>query len=232
MKALAREGNYRWVTLWGKPLRAMHWISAASIVILAVTGLYIGKPYFMTSGEASNHFLMGWVRFIHLVAAAALVMTGIVRIYWLFAGNRYERLGALFPLGLEKFKKMVQQGKSYVLIRPEEAPQYLGHNPLQQMSYTSLYAITAAQVITGFVLYAQADPDGFFFKTLGWIAPLIGGIQMVRFLHHVITWVFLIYLPIHIYFAVRADILEHNTAISSMVSGGRMVPEGTRYEDE
>ena len=67
-------------------------------MVLAVTGLYIGRPYFVTSGEASAHFLMGWVRFIHFAAAAVLVMTAIVRVYWLFMGNRYERLAALFPV--------------------------------------------------------------------------------------------------------------------------------------
>ena len=40
----------------------MHWIAAACVVVLMVTGFYIGRPYFMTSGEASAHFLMGWVR--------------------------------------------------------------------------------------------------------------------------------------------------------------------------
>ena len=37
-------GNYRWVYLWGWPLRAMHWLAALAIVVLAVTGFYIGRP--------------------------------------------------------------------------------------------------------------------------------------------------------------------------------------------
>ncbi len=90
-------GDYRWVYLWEWPLRAMHWTAAACVVLLVVTGLYIGKPYFMTGGEASAHFLMGWVRFLHFASAAVLVMTGIVRVYWLFMGNRYERIGRPLP---------------------------------------------------------------------------------------------------------------------------------------
>ena len=92
------SGNYHWVYLWEWPTRAMHWLAAASIVVLIVTGFYIGKPYFMTSGEASAHYLMGTVRFIHFTAAAVFVATAIVRVYWLFAGNQFERLGALFPV--------------------------------------------------------------------------------------------------------------------------------------
>jgi len=69
------SGDYRWVYLWEWPIRAMHWTAALCVVVLAVTGLYIGKPYFVTGGEASAHFLMGWVRFFHFAAAALLVMT-------------------------------------------------------------------------------------------------------------------------------------------------------------
>src|SRR5471032_1200070 len=88
-RALMRErGHFTWVYLWSAPIRVMHWLAAASIVVLAVTGFYIGRPYFMTTGEASAHFFMRWVRFIHFTAAAVLVMTGIVRVYWLFAGNK------------------------------------------------------------------------------------------------------------------------------------------------
>ena len=51
----------------------------------------------MTSGEASAHFLMGWVRFLHFAAAGVLVATAIVRVYWLFAGNKFERLARAVP---------------------------------------------------------------------------------------------------------------------------------------
>src|SRR5690606_11599762 len=108
-RALPREGDFRWVLLWGVPLRVMHWLAAASIVVLAVTGLYIGKPYFIAGGDTADHFLMGRVRFIHFVAGAVLVMTGIVRIYWLFAGNRFERWHALFPVSAKAIRHMATQ---------------------------------------------------------------------------------------------------------------------------
>ena len=92
------SGNYRWVYLWEWPIRAMHWAAALSIVVLVVTGFYIGQPYFFTHGEASKHFLMGWMRFLHFTAAGVLVATAIVRVYWLVAGNQFERWTALFPV--------------------------------------------------------------------------------------------------------------------------------------
>jgi len=73
------SGDYHWVYLWEWPIRAMHWVAVFCVVTLVVTGLYIGKPYFMTGGEASAHFLMGSVRFLHFAAAAFLVATAIIR---------------------------------------------------------------------------------------------------------------------------------------------------------
>lgn len=224
-------GEYRWVYLWERPLRAMHWVAAICLLILAVTGLYIGKPYFLTSGDTSSHFLMGWFRFAHFAAAAVLVMTAVVRIYWLFMGNKFERLGALFPVRPRDWGNLVKMIKFYAMIEPEKAPRYLGHNPLQQMSYTFIYLVAGVSTLTGFALYGQAEPGGFIHTAFGWLVSPLGGLQVVRFIHHVATWLFLAFIPIHIYLAIRADHLERTGVISSIISGGRFVPAHEVFED-
>ena len=117
------------------------------------------------------------------------------------------------------------------MIRPEKAPHYLGHNPLQQLSYTFVYLLAAFMVVSGFAMYGQSNPGGFFFRVFGWVGPLFGGMPVVRFLHHVSTWLFLIFIPIHIYLAIRADLLERTGVISSIVSGGRFVPSDEKFID-
>lgn len=225
-------GEYRWVYLWEWPIRAMHWVAVLSLVVLTVTGLYIGRPYFMTGGEASDHYLMGWVRFTHFTAAAFLVMTAIVRAYWLLMGNRYERFAALFPVRPRDWVNLVKMVKFYLMIEPEKAPRYLGHNPLQQLSYTGMYLVAFVMVVTGFALYGQATPGGVIYGLTNWIGPLFGGMPVVRFIHHALTWAFLIFIPIHVYLAIRADHLERTGVISSIVSGGRFVPTHHDFVDE
>lgn len=105
------QGTYRWVYLWHWPIRAMHWAAAGSILVLVVTGLYIANPYFMTGNEGVPRFAMGWMRFLHFVAAAVLVATGIVRVYWLFAGNKFERFAALFPVRTRDWVNLVKTVK-------------------------------------------------------------------------------------------------------------------------
>lgn len=224
--------GYRSVYLWHWPLRLMHWISAGMIVVLVITGFYIGKPYFMTGGEASSHFLMGWMRFLHFSAAGILIATGIVRVYWLFVGNRYERWRALFPFTPRDWKHMWLVLRKYLFIKPEQTPHWLGHNPLQQLSYTGLYAVVVIQVITGFAMYGLANPGGFFATLFGWVAPLLGGIQIVRFVHHVATWAFLIFLPIHIHLSTRADLLHREARVSSVIGGFRFVRDDVEFIDE
>jgi len=225
--------GYKPVYLWHWPIRAMHWFAAACVAILVVTGLYIGKPYFIVgSGEASAHFLMGWMRFLHFSAAGLLIATGVVRVYWLFVGNRFERWQALFPIRPRDWKHMYLIIRKYLMIRPDRTPHWLGHNPLQQLGYTVLYLVALTQVVTGFTMYGLSNPGGFFARTFHWVIPLFGGIQVVRFVHHVLTWYFLIFLPIHVYMSLRADIVHREARISSIVDGFRFVRESVEFIDE
>ena len=225
------SGEYKWVELWHWPVRAMHWVSVACIVTLVVTGLYIGNPFFLRGGDTGVHFLMGTVRFVHLTAAAVLVATGILRVYWLFIGNTFERWESLFPVTKKDWRNLVRQFKWYLMMETDEVPHYLGHNPIQQISYTGLYAVAIVQVLTGFALYGQADPGGFFFTMFGWVSGVFGGIQSTRFIHHVLTWAFLIFLPVHVYLAIRADLIERSGTISSIISGGRFARRQTNWVD-
>jgi Ni/Fe-hydrogenase b-type cytochrome subunit len=231
--AAGARGGSRWVYLWHWPIRAMHWLAAGSIVALIATGFYIGRPYFMTGGEASDHFLMGRMRFVHFVAAAVLVGTAVVRVYWLFAGNRYERWTALFPVTPKSIRGLFQMVGYYLMLPGARHPRYLGHNPLQQLSYTGIYVAAALAVVTGFALYAQAEPGGFIWRLTAWWLPFFpGGLRGVRLVHHVLTWVFLIFIPLHVYLALRADVMDREGTASSILSGGRWVPAGQRFEDE
>jgi Ni/Fe-hydrogenase 1 B-type cytochrome subunit len=230
-KKVPPEGSYRWVYLWQWPIRAMHWAAAVAVVTLIVTGFMIGRPWFITSGEASAHYYIGFTRLVHFSAAGVLVATALVRFYWLLVGNQYERLAALFPVRRRDWVNLYRMVRFYLMIDTERAPHYLGHNPLQQFSYTAMYAVAAAMVVTGFAMYGQSNPHGFIWTLFHWVPGLVGGLQMTRVIHHVLTWTFIIFVPIHVYLALRAEVLERTGTISSIVSGGRFVPKDQEYVD-
>jgi Ni/Fe-hydrogenase 1 B-type cytochrome subunit len=231
-RVFARErGNFTWVYLWSAPIRAMHWIAAACILSLIVTGFYIGRPYFATGGEASSHFLMGRVRFIHFAAAGVLVMTGIVRAYWLMVGNQFERLPALFPVTGKNIANLFKTAVAYATVQPEKQPDFVGHNPLQQWSYTAAYAMAVITVVTGFTLYGQSAPGSIIYRAFEWIPPLLGGLQGVRVIHHLMMWAFIIFIEMHVYFAIRSDYVERAGVVSSVITGGRYISLDRSYED-
>ncbi len=223
-------GAYRWVYLWGLPLRAMHWIAALCVLTLVVTGLYIGSPYFV--GGVEPGLIMTKFRFAHYLAAVLLATTALVRVYWLFAGNRFERLKALFPLRFRDIKNLFRMIKFYLLMEKDKAPHYLGHNPLQQLNYTLVFGIAALEVLTGFIMFGLAWPTGWIYQATNWMVPWFGGIQNVRIIHHSITWFFLIFIPAHIYLSLRADVIEGGGTVSSIVTGGRFFEADEVYEDE
>jgi Ni/Fe-hydrogenase b-type cytochrome subunit len=224
--------QYKRVYLWHWATRSMHWVSVTCIVVLAVTGFYIGRPYFLTTGEPADHFLMGRFRFVHFVAAGLFVATAMLRVYWLFVGNKFERWDALFPVRREDWTNMWLVVKRYLFIDPWRAPHYLGHNPLQQITYLAVYLVAVVQIFTGFFMYGLADPGGFFFTWFAWVGALFGGAQNARFLHHVLTWVWAIFLPVHLYLTVRADVVHQESRISSMVGGGRYVRADIDFVDD
>lgn len=171
------------------------------------------------------------MRLIHFIAAGALVAAVIVRVYWLFVGNRYERFTALLPVRPRDWINMFRQVKFYLMIHPERAPHYLGHNPLQQLSYTLIYLIAAVMIVTGFAMYGQANPGGLIRGATLWVPQLLGGMQTVRLIHHVLAWAFLIFIPIHVYLSIRADFLERGGTTSSIISGGRFVRSDEEFID-
>ncbi|HEU4564712.1 MAG TPA: Ni/Fe-hydrogenase, b-type cytochrome subunit, partial [Gemmatimonadaceae bacterium] len=222
-----RDAQYKWVYVWQWPIRAMHWFAAFAIVVLAITGFYIGRPYFTlpTDEGQQSPFIMGYMRLAHFIAAGVLVATAVVRIYWLFAGNKFERLPALFPVRPRDFRNLIRMVKFYLFIGKDAThpPHYLGHHPMQQLSYTLVYLVAALMVVTGFALYGGANPGGTIYTMFNWVNTTLGGAQITRVIHHVATWFFLIFIPLHIYLATRADVVEKEGSVSSIISGGRFV---------
>ena len=127
------QGEYEWIYLWQLPLRMMHWAAAISIVALVITGFWIGRPYFMGSAQSTSSFGTQYMRLGHFLAGMLLTVTGIVRIYWLVAGNRFERFPALFPVRPRDLKNLVKQARFYMFMPPKNMPEYIGHNPMAQV---------------------------------------------------------------------------------------------------
>jgi Ni,Fe-hydrogenase I cytochrome b subunit len=50
--------------------------------------------------------------------------------------------------------------------------------------------------------------------------------------HHVVTWLWLVFIPIHVYLTVRSDVLSKGSRITSIVSGESFVRADVEYVDD
>jgi len=49
----------------------------------------------------------------------------------------------------------------------------------------------------------------------------MGGLATVRYLHHVFTWFFILFIVVHVYMAFWSDAILRQGTVSSMISGYR-----------
>jgi Ni/Fe-hydrogenase 1 B-type cytochrome subunit len=198
--------------IWQIPVRATHWLTAACIVILSVTGLYIADPFLIPLGGD----MFSVIRFVHIVTALVFLVSGLVRTYWLLAGNRFARWSAFIPTSMHQATELFRQAGYYAFVR-REIPKVLGHNQLAATAYLALFALLFVETITGFTLDGMngAQPAWMLF---GWISDLLGA-QTVRVIHHLSMWAILAIALFHIYSCVLVDHIEHNGLMSSIVSG-------------
>ena len=219
MSENVRKFTRRYV--WQPVVRWYHWINVLCMLVLAITGYYIGNPFGNVAGIPFP-YVTAQMRFIHYVAATVLALVLIVRLYWTFAGNRYARWTGMLPLNRERARDLWKQFKYYAFLSSDR-PCYVGHNPIAGLSYAILWLLTILQGITGLALNAQVNPGGFWWTWFGWLFGVSAN-QTIRLVHHSLMWVFIIFFLIHVYMAVLDDVEERDGLMSSIVNGVKWPP--------
>lgn len=218
------------IYVWETPIRIYHWINVFLIVTLLITGLYIGQPQLAPSGEPYANFLMGKMRLWHAVAAWLFIANFIFRIYWSFVGNEYTKFKpwrkGFFSDGLESLK--------YYLFMKKEHTLHAGHNVIAQLTYFFIMWLGSFfMIITGLAMQGEIAPGRFQEWWFGWIIPLFHQSSSVRMYHHLVAWLFVVFILAHLYLTFRQDILDDDGTVSSIFSGYKFIPdEANPHNDE
>ena len=221
--SVERSSNEKALYVFEAPVRIWHWTHTLSVVVLAVTGYLIANPLPSIGGEASEHFMMGNLRMIHFIAGYVFGIGFAVRIYWALVGNKYSRELFYLPLWRGQWwRDFWEELKFYVFLK-REPPPTLGHNPLAQTAMWLFNVVLGLFMIaTGFALYSEGLGLGSWADTwFGWVLPMLGGSQSVRMWHLLGMWLFIVFSIIHIYMAIRADIMSSQSSVSTIFSGWR-----------
>jgi len=216
------------VYVWEFPIRLTHWVNAFSLLILSITGFYIGKPFI--HGYSSKHYIMGWVRLIHFITAYVFLMSIIIRIYWAFMGNKFASYKECFPFSSMKSKEFLDALKFYLFIK-RSPPYAIGHTALAAFTYLIIYILFIFEIVSGFAIYSTTH-SGIIWTVLGgWLLNIMH-LPTVRLYHHLIMYVIVAFVPIHIYATWYMDPHERNGLVSSIFSGYKFVDERRKKKRE
>jgi Ni/Fe-hydrogenase 1 B-type cytochrome subunit len=222
--------------VWEIPVRLTHWLIAGSIVVLSVTGLYIGHPFMTVAGEARQSFVMGWMRTIHLYSAIVFSGSVLARVIWMFMGNKYARWDKFLPVHPSRFRGLWPTTKFYLFAR-RKPPGFVGHNPIAGVTYIAVFGLYFLAILTGLTLNGPYADVGSPLRWFSSFAGILGGFQTARWIHHVVMWLLLGFAVHHVYSGVLMSTIEANGTMESIFSGYKFVRKddllysGYRYFD-
>jgi len=206
---------------WEFPIRLTHWINFLCILILSVTGYYISDPFI--HALSSKQYIMGWIRFVHFVAAYTFLMSIIIRLYWSLVGNKYACFKNWFPFSARRLGEMADDVKCYLLIG-DRAKCHPGHTALGSLTYLFLMLIFFFMIFSGFAMYSVNHAGAVWTILGGWLLNVMT-LQTARLYHHAAMYVILVIAMIHVYISWFSDSRDRNGLMGSIFTGYKFVTE-------
>lgn len=210
------------VIIYGPGVRIWHWLNALAVLVLVITGYFIGVPPPSAIGDTSTLYVMGWIRFFHLAFGYVFALLAVMRLWLVFVEGGISHqlfVPAIWrKMWLDGFLRQIKW--NLMLGRPMR---YIGLNPLANIAMLFMFVIPgAAIIVTGFAMYAEVTGhDSWQYHLFGWVTMLFGNSLDLHVIHRMAMWVMVWFVMVHMYIAVREDILSRQTTISTMLSGER-----------
>jgi len=222
MTAASEHAQLERVYVWEWPVRLSHWLIVGSILVLAVTGIYIGNPFLPAPGEATWHFVMGWMKSIHFVAAMVFALSVVCRVIWMFAGNPYARWNEFIPTSARRLKGIWKTFADYVFLH-RDSPSFVGHNPLAGAVYTVVFCLYTLMIVSGLAMASANAHVGSLLESFQFLIPWFGGLQLAHFLHHIGMWLIIGFAAHHVWSAYLVGSIEKSSLIDSIFSGYKVL---------
>ena len=177
------------------PFVITHWINAAAMVFLIVTGFMIHFPVAGTLGVCRGlHVFFGFVLFINCLVR--VIMSFFVKSAP--TGGTREQVKD-YKTWLPQKDNRHQGGAwvKYYLFLKKDHPLSAKLGVPQKLSYLLIPILIILMFITGLCLWGPTMDLGF----CKWCLGLVGGAMSMRIIHYFGMFVFIIFMFIHIYLA-------------------------------
>lgn len=126
------------IPVWSRALRIAHWVMAAAVVVLIVTGWRMGGDPLLAPRLLDDHYL----------AAAFLIPAMILRLYLLFFGAGTDHISDCEP-DMNRLRSAAAVLKYYFSLGRSPLPNWYAHNPLWGPLYLLLFLFLLIQILSG-----------------------------------------------------------------------------------
>ena len=223
------SNEFERVYIWDLLVRMSHWIIMICVFMLALTGVYIGDPFLIPAGAANEQFVMATMKVVHFYTAIIFTLTVASRIAWMFVGSYYAGWRQFVPMSSRRRRDVLGMLKFYLFLS-KEPPMNVGHNPLAGSFYLLVFALYLVMIFTGFAMYSVSTTG--YTQIWEFLVPMLGGLQMARWIHHLAMWFILGFVGHHIWSAMLVSRVEGMGLIDSLFSGYKFLPKGWRNRDD
>ena len=212
-------------------VRLWHWINAAALIVLFMSGLNISNAHrYLYWGDYGFDPADAWTSVIRFPAWSTLP-----QYYDLAAARDWHSLAAwVFALGLlaiwgamligGHFKRAIATSREewgLKTLTSEIAAHLQGkfdrqaskYNALQKITYGLVYGVLLPMMVfTGLAISPGIEPAA------PWLVDVLGGRQSARSLHFIFAWSLFAFFVVHIAMVVLSGPVRQ---ISAMIAGGR-----------
>lgn len=208
---LEYSAAYRW----------QHWIRALSIVFLIASGFYLAVPAITPAAtDEPTNFMYALFRSWHIIIGFVFISAILLKSYlFIFAKKHANERAAL--VDVINPVVWVKQLGFYLLITKH--PKLKGvYNPMQFAAYVLFYVMAFGLIVTGLILFVHVYHEGlgaFLYEPMRSIEVMLGGLAMVREIHHMLMWGVILFILIHIYIAVYNAVFIKEGTIDAIISG-------------
>lgn len=201
------------IYLYTRYERFWHWLQAALIILLLLTGFEINGNYSLFGFEKAVK--------VHNFAGITWLIAFAFFVFWLFTTGEWKQYvpttKKMFAV-IRHYAYGIFRGESHPVPKRKEAK----HNPLQRLVYLSLAALLLpVQMISGFLYWGYNS----------WTAWGISGLSLgpAAFVHTACAFAILSFLVVHVYMTTTGHTVT--TYIRAMITGWEQVEEGAQIEE-
>lgn len=207
--------------------RLVHWANALSIVVCAITGIYIADPFY----SANIPYLTAWNRAIHLYGAVVLDVSLLVIMYFYFFSTVERPVEALIP-SRNNLIRLQESFLNFITFNTRKRFDSSLPDPFNALLFLILHGLVAAQLFTGLQLYVAGLESGYsivgtwwpglMHLTTDWTQAVFGGLGAVRLVHHAMLYPIVAWALLHIYYEVWRTIAWREGDITIAFGGYKL----------